>query len=718
MFGMLRQIFGLPNELDALEAINNSLLQAVVQNNIDELAALLAAGANPDTADQNGQTPVWMKAYWGNTECLQLLIEAGADVNTADRSGQTPVWIAAYRGNPECLQMLIVAGADVNTPPPGGQTPVWGATYEGNTECLRILISHGADVTTPANDDTTPLMIATQRGHQECADMIFGKIQQDEHDVLNPSSSLSSRGSVDSIDFGDIKIPGRKCVQASQLNDDQYRLKEFLKRFSECYSYFCPKSAESIKPDSSLHDDKLQMGNTFIDIRPKKHKLSEEFKDVVKNARKEKSFYFNIGNLHTDSIIYSLFTGISTNLPKNYRINFVYANEKFDALEYGNSHIPQIIKFYGQRMVYNIHGVINGSSKNSQHAMLFVQEADGQIYLFNPNGFANRWTKLILRYKDRFLDLFENKGNGDIYNLFPDFSLNVNIQWDDYYSQSRKMKLSVNAYGLCKSICYYFKMIITLNTTQSLYNLLYYLFGKLLHFKTRTFNNYFNDVILKQISDKILKFKNRPKSFGKLELSISAQTPFDYMNNIRNMGNVEDLWTEATLGFYLFLLESYAVIILKSIEWCNYYNYNDYPFFLKSLKGNEEIFRFDKFKQDKCTRNKICLYKNFLKTGDIYGILKILKISKLIKLVYPPSLYYAHLIKDLLPNSFNKLIKAGYNPSDDTPLKNKTHVTIYYNNLVVKLLGFSPEEALDIRKEAGIWNPEEAEIWNPTVLDD
>ena len=36
---------------------------------------------------------------------------------------------------------------------------------------------------------------------------------------------------------------------------------------------------------------------------------------------------------------------------------------------------------------------------------------------------------------------------------------------------------------------------------------------------------------------------------------------------------------------------------------------NDYPDFLKSLKGNEEIFRFDEHNQNKhCDRNKVCLY--------------------------------------------------------------------------------------------------------------
>ena len=174
--------------------------------------------------------------------------------------------------------------------------------------------------------------------------------------------------------------------------------------------------------------------------------------------------------------------------------------------------------------------------------------------------------------------------------------------------------------------------------------------------------------------------KEDPKSFTHLELSISGVENFDTMmnywkhiSNVRaieagaNRDDVDDLWTEATLGFYLFLLESYVVMMLKSIEWCKNNNYNDYPHFLKSLKGNEEIFRFADFnKGEHCDKNKACLYNTFLKTGNIYGILNIIALDHPILIAY--------IIEHLLPDSFNKLIKAGYNPSDDTPIENKDHI--------------------------------------------
>jgi hypothetical protein len=272
--------------------------------------------------------------------------------------------------------------------------------------------------------------------------------------------------------------------------------------------------------------------------------------------------------------------------------------------------------------------------------------------------------------------------------IYPNFSLNV--EYTDFGSlKSRTMYLYVNEYGLCKSICRYFKMIIVLNTTQSLYNLLYYLFGKLLHFKTRTFKNYFKNVILKQISNKILEFKNTPKSLEKLELSISVKDydeMMNYWNNISNMGNVEDLWTEATLGFYLFLLESYVVMVVKSIEWCKKHNYSDYPDFYKSLKGNEEIFDFDKYNINKtCDDDKICLYTKYLEYGYVNGI------YENIKIIQDNILIVTEYIKKLLPDSYNKLVYACYNTYDSEDKQ-------INNDIIVKrLLKISSEDIEKIR---------------------
>ena len=45
---------------------------------------------------------------------MQLLIDAGADVNSADSDGITPLIVAAQSGHQQSVQLLIDEGADVN----------------------------------------------------------------------------------------------------------------------------------------------------------------------------------------------------------------------------------------------------------------------------------------------------------------------------------------------------------------------------------------------------------------------------------------------------------------------------------------------------------------------------------------------------------------------------------------------------------------------------
>lgn len=60
------------------------LLNAALAGNPDEVRRLLAAGAAPDSANEEGQTALHLAARGGHLETVGLLIGAGADVNARD----------------------------------------------------------------------------------------------------------------------------------------------------------------------------------------------------------------------------------------------------------------------------------------------------------------------------------------------------------------------------------------------------------------------------------------------------------------------------------------------------------------------------------------------------------------------------------------------------------------------------------------------------------
>jgi ankyrin repeat protein len=112
-----------------------------------DVQALLDAGADVNTRDEDRNTPLHPAAISGTAEGVQLLITAGVDVNARNKSGYTPLHWAAALGTAETVQLLITAGADVSARSENGRTPLQQAAALGTAETIEALITAGADIT-------------------------------------------------------------------------------------------------------------------------------------------------------------------------------------------------------------------------------------------------------------------------------------------------------------------------------------------------------------------------------------------------------------------------------------------------------------------------------------------------------------------------------------------------------------------------------------------
>jgi ankyrin repeat protein len=90
----------------------------------------LPEGANIETRNASGRTPLMLAALKGQTETVRSLLAKGADINARDAVGMTALMWAAFGGNIVIIETLIENGADVHIKDNSGNTALhWGRDH-------------------------------------------------------------------------------------------------------------------------------------------------------------------------------------------------------------------------------------------------------------------------------------------------------------------------------------------------------------------------------------------------------------------------------------------------------------------------------------------------------------------------------------------------------------------------------------------------------------
>ena len=121
----------------ASEALNTELFRLAREGTPAAIARTLQAGADVNTRDAYGQTPLMYAAAANTTNAVVRLIGDGARVNAKSSAGWTALMYAA-RDNPGALESLLTRGADPSLSNNDGQTAL-DIARSSNLEAVGIL---------------------------------------------------------------------------------------------------------------------------------------------------------------------------------------------------------------------------------------------------------------------------------------------------------------------------------------------------------------------------------------------------------------------------------------------------------------------------------------------------------------------------------------------------------------------------------------------------
>lgn len=141
-----------------LESETQKMFEALYVNDLKTVREQLNKGVSANAKNDVGQTPLHVTQ---DLAILKLLISSGADVDSSDGDGRTPI----FNKEIELIKVLIVAGADIHHRSNKGNTLLIWYSYSGYLEGIQYIVSLGADVNGVNLDGQTAHDIAEHFAH-------------------------------------------------------------------------------------------------------------------------------------------------------------------------------------------------------------------------------------------------------------------------------------------------------------------------------------------------------------------------------------------------------------------------------------------------------------------------------------------------------------------------------------------------------------------------
>ncbi|XP_061180520.1 ankyrin repeat and SOCS box protein 9-like isoform X2 [Saccostrea echinata] len=152
-----------PDKSDSKDALDyrTALQISLTKRHLDVVPLLLRAGADVNTEDKGGHTPLTNLIsssvrpscdVIGDDviEVMTLLIQMGANLNSNKCENSNPLLVSTLLKSAKFVEYFLACGADPNIEFSSGITPLIAATGNRDQNTVRLLLEHNAKVDPPA----------------------------------------------------------------------------------------------------------------------------------------------------------------------------------------------------------------------------------------------------------------------------------------------------------------------------------------------------------------------------------------------------------------------------------------------------------------------------------------------------------------------------------------------------------------------------------------
>ncbi|WP_415950995.1 ankyrin repeat domain-containing protein [Streptomyces sp. KLOTTS4A1] len=167
------------------QSAESALFAAVFDGDETTALRLLRSGADPDAADEDGATLLYLAAMTNRPGLVRLLLAAGADPARLSSGADLPLCGAACAGHHEAVRALLAAGAAPDQAEEGGFTALAWAVQLGHADTAGALLAAGADPERPGPDGVTPLVSAVRRGSLGCVKALLAQGARPTQEALS-----------------------------------------------------------------------------------------------------------------------------------------------------------------------------------------------------------------------------------------------------------------------------------------------------------------------------------------------------------------------------------------------------------------------------------------------------------------------------------------------------------------------------------------------------